>query len=226
MTGCLQDEMKLGRQPICEYLFGEKMKKLFNLVLAISALVTTFAFAQQSVDIKVNTPNSAYVQDGRGIVARDAYGHCWRTGYWTSADALPECEGMIIRIVAKQEPMPVSRPKNMTIDADDLFDFNKATLKPAGKAHLDRLAEDLNGMDLESVTVTGHTDATGSDAYNQVLSERRATAVKAYLVAKGVDSKKIIAKGVGEKQPVADNSTEEGRAKNRRVTIEVVGTAK
>ena len=70
----------------------------------------------------------------------------------------------------------------------------------------------------------GHTDSVGSDAYNQKLSVQRAEAVKAYLVSKGIEKNRIYTEGKGEKQPIADNQTKEGRAKNRRVEIEVVGT--
>lgn len=112
----------------------------------------------------------------------------------------------------------------MTYAADAFFDFDKAVLKPEGKAKLDDLVGKLSGVNLEVIIAVGHTDATGADAYNQRLSERRAEAVKAYLVSKGVDSNRVYTEGKGEKQPVADNSTREGRAKNRRVEVEVVGT--
>jgi OOP family OmpA-OmpF porin len=74
------------------------------------------------------------------------------------------------------------------------------------------------------VIAIGHTDSIGSNAYNQKLSLRRASAVKAYLVSKGIEANRIYTEGKGETQPVADNRTKEGRAKNRRVEIEVVGT--
>ncbi len=201
------------------------MKKQSTLVLAALAVAVFPAFAQPSAgDIKANSPNSAYAQDGRGVVARSGYGLCWRTGYWTKADALPECEGD--KVAKVPEPAPQPTTKKMSFSGDDFFDYNKATLKPAAKDNLDRLAKDLKNMDLRSVTVTGHTDSRGSDAYNQKLSERRAQSVKAYLISKGVDGKKIATKGMGEKQPAADNATEAGRRQNRRVTIDVVGTAK
>ena len=77
---------------------------------------------------------------------------------------------------------------------------------------------------MEVIIAVGHTDSVGTDAYNQKLSLRRSQAVKAYLVSKGIDKTRIYTEGKGEKQPVADNSTSEGRAKNRRVEIEVVGS--
>jgi len=74
------------------------------------------------------------------------------------------------------------------------------------------------------IIAVGHADSVGSDAYNQKLSVRRAEAVKAYLISKGIERNRIYTEGKGEKQPVADNRTAEGRAKNRRVEVEVVGT--
>ncbi len=112
----------------------------------------------------------------------------------------------------------------MTYAADAFFDFDKAVLKPEGKAKLDDLVGKVQGINLEVVIAVGHTDAVGSDAYNQKLSVRRSEAVKAYLVSKGIEKNRVYTEGKGEKQPVADNKTTEGRAKNRRVEIEVVGT--
>lgn len=112
----------------------------------------------------------------------------------------------------------------MTYAADAFFDFDKAVLKPEGKAKLDDLVGKVKGINLEVVIAVGHADAVGADAYNQKLSVKRAEAVKAYLVSKGIEKNRVYTEGKGEKQPVADNKTAEGRAKNRRVEIEVVGT--
>ena len=112
----------------------------------------------------------------------------------------------------------------MTYAADAFFDFDKSVLKPEGKAKLDDLVGKVQGINLEVVIAVGHTDSVGSDAYNQALSVRRSEAVKAYLVSKGIEKNRVYTEGKGEKQPVADNKTSEGRAKNRRVEIEVVGT--
>ncbi len=114
----------------------------------------------------------------------------------------------------------------MTYAADTFFDFDKAALKPEGKAKLDDLVGKVGAISLEVIIAVGHTDSVGADAYNQKLSVRRADAVKNYLVSKGIEKNRVYTEGKGEKQPVADNKTTEGRAKNRRVEIEVVGTRK
>jgi OmpA-OmpF porin, OOP family len=119
-------------------------------------------------------------------------------------------------------PVPVS--EKVTYSADTFFDFNKSVLKTGGKASLDDMASKLNGMDLEVIIAVGHTDSVGSNAYNQKLSVRRADAVKAYLISKGVESSRVFSEGKGERQPVASNKTDNGRARNRRVVIELVGT--
>ncbi|MFM2209586.1 MAG: Outer rane porin precursor [Pseudomonadota bacterium] len=131
-------------------------------------------------------------------------------------------------------PAPAARPaapaaqpaaaSKVTYAADTFFDFDKAVLKAEGKAKLDDLVGKVKGINLEVVIAVGHTDSVGDDAYNQKLSVRRAEAVKAYLVSKGIEKNRVYTEGKGEKQPVADNKTTEGRAKNRRVEIEVVGT--
>ena len=112
----------------------------------------------------------------------------------------------------------------MTFAADTFFDFDKAVLKPEGRDRLDDVVSKMSGINLEVVIAVGHTDSTGPAEYNQRLSVRRAEAVKAYLVSKGIEANRIYTEGKGEKQPVADNRTRDGRAKNRRVEIEVVGT--
>ena len=124
--------------------------------------------------------------------------------------------------IAEAAPQPVS--EKVSFAAEALFDFDRALVKPEGKAALDDLMRKLQGMDTEVMIAVGHTDSVGSDAYNQKLSLRRADAVKAYLVSKGLDQARLYTEGKGETQPIADNATAEGRARNRRVVIEVVGT--
>ena len=129
-----------------------------------------------------------------------------------------------------QEVKPVEAPKpkpvaeKVTFASDVLFDFDKSVVKPEGKSKLDDLSGKVRGVNLEVVIATGHADSIGSDAYNQKLSVRRAESVKAYLVSKGIEANRIYTEGKGKKQPVADNRTRDGRAKNRRVEIEVIGT--
>jgi OOP family OmpA-OmpF porin len=114
--------------------------------------------------------------------------------------------------------------EKVTFAADAFFDVDKAVLKPEARAKLDDLVSKTVGINLEVIIAVGHTDSDGSDAYNQKLSVRRSEAVKAYLVSKGIEKNRVYTEGKGEKQPVADNKTREGKAKNRRVEIEVVGT--
>jgi OOP family OmpA-OmpF porin len=121
-----------------------------------------------------------------------------------------------------EKPKPVA--EKITFAADVLFDFDKAVVKPEGKSKLDDISNKVRGINLEVVIAIGHADWIGTDQYNQRLSVRRAESVKAYLVSKGIEGNRVYTEGKGEKQPVADNKTREGRAKNRRVEIEVIGT--
>jgi OOP family OmpA-OmpF porin len=123
-----------------------------------------------------------------------------------------------------EKPKPVA--EKVTFAADVLFDFDKAVVKPEGKSKLDDISSKVRGINLEVVIAIGHADSIGSDAYNQKLSVRRSESVKAYLVSKGIEPNRVYTEGKGEKQPVASNKTREGRAKNRRVEIEVIGTRK
>jgi OmpA-OmpF porin, OOP family len=121
-------------------------------------------------------------------------------------------------------PKPVVSLEKVTFAADAFFDTNKAILKSEAKVKLDDLAQKVRLVALEVIVAVGHTDSDASDAYNDKLSMRRAAAVKAYLVSKGIDANRVLTEGKGEKQPVASNATKAGKAKNRRVEIEVVGT--
>jgi OOP family OmpA-OmpF porin len=230
------------------------MNKFATLVLAASAAMAGSAFAQSAppyapltTDLRANKPYSAYVEDARGVIARNPFGLCWRTGYWTPADAVPGCDAplcvapeklvngkcvappapppvVVVETPPAPAPAPVPTAEKVTYSADTFFDFDKAVLKPDGKAALDELTTRLQGMNLEVIIAVGHTDAIGTDAYNQKLSIRRAESVKHYLQSKGIDANRIYTEGKGKTQPIASNKTKEGRAKNRRVEVEVVGT--
>jgi OOP family OmpA-OmpF porin len=173
---------------------------------------------------------------------------CWRDSNWTPATAHPFCDGAAkppppppapVAAPAPPPPPPAAPPapppppppappaavsEKVTYAADTFFDFDKAVLKPEAQAKLDDLVSKTKGINLEVIIAVGHTDWIGTEQYNQGLSERRAAAVKAYLVSKGIEANRVYTEGKGEKQPIADNRTAEGRAKNRRVEIEVVGT--
>jgi len=102
------------------------------------------------------------------------------------------------------------------------FDTDSTAIKPAFRDTLDRVAQSMVQYPNSLIDVYGHTDSTGSDTYNQTLSERRAQAVASYLSSRGVSSARIRSQGFGESQPVASNATEEGRSANRRVEIKIV----
>ena len=200
------------------------MNKLLKVIFAASAVVAASASAQTMTEYMAKKPYSGYLQTQRDTIVRSGTGLCWHTGYWTPADAVPSCDGPLTQpaSVAPVAVAPVPTAEKVTYAADAFFDFDKAIVKPEGKAKLDELVNALTGMDTEVIVAVGHTDWIGTDKYNQKLSERRANAVKAYLVSKGVPAEKIFTEGKGKKQPIASNKTREGRAKNRRVEVEVV----
>lgn len=207
------------------------MKQLNRVAIALAAAALATAAGAQEIH---NWKSSA------GDVWKNSVGQCWRDASWTPATAAPGCDGAIVPPApapapapmatpapAKPAPAPVPAPvvaSKVTYAADAFFDFDKAVLKPEGKAKLDDLVGKVKGINLEVIIAVGHTDSVGSDAYNQKLSVKRSEAVKAYLVSKGIEKSRVYTEGKGEKQPVADNKTKEGRSKNRRVEIEVVGT--
>ena len=116
----------------------------------------------------------------------------------------------------------------MVFDAVALFDFNKADLKPAGKdqikAYREKVKEEMSSAG--TIKIVGYTDSVGTESYNKKLSLRRAEAVRDYLLSLGADPGKLDVSGEGMSNPIADNKTAEGRAKNRRVEVEVIGLAK
>ena len=213
-----------------------------SLVLALLAGIgfgATVAQAQERV----------YVIDQRDVVAKSGFDLCWRTGYWTPAAAAKDpagcqCDKDLIPAEVCNPPVkaaaagaaaggPKRSGEKITVAADALFDFNKATLRPEGKAKLDELVGKAKAIKLEVILVVGHTDRIGGDAYNQKLSEKRAAAVKEYLVAKGIEANRVYTEGKGEKQPVTgDKCKGNGKSKalidclqpDRRADIEIIGT--
>ena len=209
-----------------------------SLVLALLAGIGFAATAQERV----------YVIDQRDVVAKSGFGLCWRTGYWTPAAAAKdaagcECDKDLLPAevcapkaaaatgAAAAGPKPTG--EKITVAADALFDFNKAVLRPEGKAKLDELVSKAKAIKLEVILAVGHTDRVGGDAYNQKLSEKRAAAVKEYLVAKGIEANRVYTEGKGEKQPVTGDKCKGDKKTaalisclqpDRRVDIEVIGT--
>ncbi len=214
------------------------MKKLNRVasLFAVAAFAASGAMAQ--------TVDNWRATDGT-VWKNGSNEHCWRDANWTPATAAKDCDGALKpapkaepvapKVEAPVAPAAPAAPKvapvpakpvseKVTYAADAFFDFDKAVLKADAKAKLDDLYSKTNGVNLEVIIAVGHTDSVGSDAYNQKLSVARAEAVKAYLVSKGAEKNRVYTEGKGEKSPVADNKSAAGRAKNRRVEIEVVGT--
>ncbi|MGE5386093.1 MAG: OmpA family protein [Betaproteobacteria bacterium] len=215
-----------------------KKSALLALLIAGLGFGATMAQAQELV----------YARSS-GMIVKNSTNLCWRTGYWTPAaaakdpagcecdkDLLPKdaCTGAKVADGKKLDLPPAS--ERVTLAADTLFDFDKATLRSEGKKKLDDTVAKIQGLKLEVVLVVGHTDRIGSDDYNQKLSEKRAAAVKEYLVAKGLEANRVYTEGKGEKWSVTGDKcnkmgAENGRNKklveclqpDRRVDVEIIG---
>lgn len=119
-------------------------------------------------------------------------------------------------------PAPQPAPERQKIVLNNvLFDFDKSTLKPEGKAEIDKLVEEMKKFGGDSVVVIGHTDSIGTDAYNMALGQRRADAVADYMKAAGIDAGRIQTKSMGESQPAVPNDSRENRALNRRAVFDI-----
>jgi len=217
------------------------MNTIKLLSLAIAGTIALNANAQAPEP----KPGSAYWRDSQGQVVRDGFGGCVVSGFYTPALATDECAGPATKAKSPATPPATSpatpsatgnlpagpkipevtpAPQQVTYKASSFFDFDKSVVKPAGRQALQAMMNQAKGADLEQIRVEGHTDATGPTVYNQGLSERRADAVKRVLVELGAPPSKIITEGFGETQPIADNKTREGRAQNRRVVVEFLGS--
>ncbi|NJM43886.1 MAG: OmpA family protein [Brachymonas sp.] len=220
---------------------------------SVAALFATVALAGSALAAGSNVASDNWRSGHGNLQWKNGDGTlCWRDAAWTPATAAKGCDGAIAAPApaapraaapaasapvapraaapapaAAPRPAPAPRPPaatKVTYAADAFFDVNKSVVKPEGKAKMDDLVGKIKGINLEVIIAVGHTDSDGGDAANQKLSVARAEAVKAYLVSKGIEKNRVYTEGKGEKQPVADNKTKEGKAKNRRVEIEVVGT--
>ena len=222
-------------------------------ILALSLLIgSAFGSAAniasaQSTDVQANPQSSAYLQDGRGPVARSEYGLCWRTGYWDGKDAVTGCDGELLPPVMKAmapallaNPVAVNTDENTpaatsrcsfsaTLASDQTFTFGKSTLTKVARQEIDRnIIGPLNDCSkLDVITITGHTDRLGSDQYNRKLSEQRARSVASYLKSKGIVATMDII-GAGKLQSVktcSDNLSHKDLVSclspNRRVAIYV-----
>ncbi|MDE2428331.1 MAG: OmpA family protein, partial [Burkholderiales bacterium] len=220
---------------------------MLKKISALIALGISSASTMAQIDIHVKTPVSAYIQDGHGNIVRSSNGLCWKSGYWTPADAINGCDALLTvnapQVTTKSEiPVPAITPPvaamkatpakrcdfAMALQNDETFDFNKSILKQVAKNHIDNeVLPKLNACaKLNLIIVTGHTDLIGAHRYNQKLSEKRAEAVASYLKSKGIAAD-INTMGMGKTQQikacdenVSINQRYQCLAPNRRVVIE------
>ena len=220
-----------------------------NIFLILICFSLSIATADDAVNLSSDNSNGgAYLTDSAGNAVRGGAGECWRAGIWTPALAnLVGCDGVMAKALPVTSPAEApdqlatsptesdvvpeqandststqEASEKISFDTETLFDFDKTALKSEGKQRLDLLASRLMDGVVQVVVALGHTDSMGTQAYNQQLSEKRARAVADYLSNKGIPNEKIFTEGRGGSQPIASNSSEAGRAMNRRVEIEVV----
>jgi len=216
-----------------------------NKTISKAALIAVILGCAASVSAQTAS-NDGHLYDARGNAVLSGSGLCWKTARWTPAMAVKECDPDLLKkeaapaapvAAAMPKPAPAPAPaaaaKVITLASVSLFDFGKAVLKPAAKTEIDqKIIDKLAGIGkIKLIVVGGHTDRLGSAAFNQKLSEKRAEAVKAYLVTKGLDGNAIETFGFGKTQPaqgVAKCDDKLPRQKliaclepHRRVTIEI-----
>jgi OOP family OmpA-OmpF porin len=167
--------------------------------------------------------------DTRGNAVLNGFGDCWKLGSaapgtsCTLPAAAPAKEPAVVEHVRVPVVIPVEQTSHtVVLQAVNLFDFARATLKPTAIKALDDLL--ARKATISHVKIVGHTDSIGSTKYNQKLGQKRADAVAAYLVNKGVNAAAIESTSAGESQPVVDNKTAAHRAQNRRVEVTVTGS--
>jgi OOP family OmpA-OmpF porin len=214
------------------------MNKLSKLAFVAATAVMAASASAAPVAASKQATNDNWVNGTAEYVWKNGTDElCWRNGFWTPATANAKCDGALVaQAPAAPAPAPAPAPmissQKITFQADALFDFDKAVLKPEGKSKLSDLAAKIKSVNLEVVVATGYTDKIGSDKYNDRLSLRRAQAVKAYLVSQGIEANRVYTEGKGKRNPVVTDCMQKNRkalisclAPNRRVEVEVVGTA-
>jgi OmpA-OmpF porin, OOP family len=229
-------------------------KKQLTLAVAC-AMAMGFGFASGAARAQVAGQAIAPAAERALVITtvsqvwKNGFGECWHSGFGPAPVSTAECDPNYRPIaqyvapapapyvapapvvVAAAAPEPVY--EKVTFDADALFDFDKAVLRPEGRAALDSFISSIRGVTPATITAVGHTDRLGSDSYNQTLSEERAAAVKAYLVGQGIDASSVQTAGKGEMQPVTKaGDCKGGKSSNliaclqpdRRVEVEVSGS--
>jgi len=201
------------------------LESKLNLSWAKSALIVGVS----CLSMNASAHNPPTWSDRAGDVVNDGAGDCLHTIHWSKS---PHC-GEEPVVAQKKKPAPAPAPKPAPAPAPKIVPFSLSSsaafalsgsnLSEAGQAEVKRFADKLDGHDVRKITVEGYTDNTGPVSFNQALSEKRANAVKDEMIKNGIDGNIITAIGHGVNDPIADNSTREGRAANRRVKVTVDG---
>lgn len=202
----------------------------------VLSVLTIASLAVSGVTAADEITKQGYLLDSQGDVAKSGFGLCWHTGFWTPDMAIEGCD--LVKVAEVEAPAPASVqpvPIVVTLQSDTLFGFDQSIIRAEGKKQLDDevIGKMKEYPQIELVLVTGHADRIGSDAYNLQLSQRRADAVKDYLVEQGVDSARIQTASKGESEPVVTCDEVQGKAggrskelieclkPNRRVEVEI-----